>query len=355
MIIDSDVVNNIYTRMGDDLSRRIFTDRLMYSLSEDSCFLEDLVSTTQPGFALLDKIKKLKEENKEIIIYGAGVSGRSLYATYKKYIDFFVDKNCDNCKATEIPILPLCDLCKHTDAYIMVSLSYSFGEENYRELLKFLIEQGIREEQILAPHYHCYHYFTEKIYFDLPFINWIKNFTFLDIGSYDGANSIQFLNYYKNKVGVGTPEVIAVEPGLKYCCELEKVASLAKQQGAEFNSINCGVCDTTGKVKFKITHSGMLVKDINGSLEVNCRTVDDILCGKKVDLIKMDIEGCEYNALKGTINTISKYKPQLAISIYHKAEDIIKLPELIMNMNLDYRFYLRHYTIEAGDTVLYAI
>jgi precorrin-6B methylase 2 len=39
---------------------------------------------------------------------------------------------------------------------------------------------------------------------------------------------------------------------------------------------------------------------------------------KRVDLIKMDIEGEEYNALKGAIKTIRKFKPKIIIEIHSK-------------------------------------
>jgi precorrin-6B methylase 2 len=39
---------------------------------------------------------------------------------------------------------------------------------------------------------------------------------------------------------------------------------------------------------------------------------------RKVDLIKMDIEGEEYNALKGAIKTIRKFKPKIIIEIHSK-------------------------------------
>ena len=39
---------------------------------------------------------------------------------------------------------------------------------------------------------------------------------------------------------------------------------------------------------------------------------------RKVDLIKMDIEGEEYNALKGAIKTIRKFKPRIIIEIHSK-------------------------------------
>lgn len=69
----------------------------------------------------------------------------------------------------------------------------------------------------------------------------------------------------------------------------------------------------------------------------------------------MDIEGAEIEALKGAEYIIKKYKPKLAISIYHKLEDIIDLIYIIMQYRNDYKFYLRHYSIASFDTVLYAV
>lgn len=69
----------------------------------------------------------------------------------------------------------------------------------------------------------------------------------------------------------------------------------------------------------------------------------------------MDIEGAELKALEGATECISKYSPQLAISVYHKPEDIIEIPMFIKSLNPKYRFWLRHYSLSWFDTVLYAV
>jgi FkbM family methyltransferase len=74
----------------------------------------------------------------------------------------------------------------------------------------------------------------------------------------------------------------------------------------------------------------------------------------KVDFIKMDIEGAELNALKGAINTITQFKPNLAIAIYHSLDDFTQIPKWINNLGLGYKLYLGHYTIHDGETVLFA-
>ena len=69
----------------------------------------------------------------------------------------------------------------------------------------------------------------------------------------------------------------------------------------------------------------------------------------------MDIEGAELEALKGAKETIKRNHPKLAICVYHKPEDIVDIPKFILELDPEYKLYLRHYSDNAGETVLYAI
>lgn len=69
----------------------------------------------------------------------------------------------------------------------------------------------------------------------------------------------------------------------------------------------------------------------------------------------MDIEGAELQALKGAENIIRRYRPKLAICIYHKPEDLYEIPQFIKSCHSDYKFYIRHYTDIFSELVLYAI
>lgn len=86
-------------------------------------------------------------------------------------------------------------------------------------------------------------------------------------------------------------------------------------------------------------------------------SIDDFVARNsidKVDFIKMDIEGAELAALYGAENTIRKFKPKLAIAIYHSMDDFTKIPKWILNLNIDYQLYLGHYTIHAEETIIFA-
>jgi len=69
----------------------------------------------------------------------------------------------------------------------------------------------------------------------------------------------------------------------------------------------------------------------------------------------MDVEGSEMEALQGAKQTILKYKPRLAISIYHKPEDLLDISSYILSLVPDYKLYVRHFSTSESDTVLYAI
>ncbi len=86
-------------------------------------------------------------------------------------------------------------------------------------------------------------------------------------------------------------------------------------------------------------------------------SIDDFIKNNsipKVDFIKMDIEGSEPIALRGAIETIKRFKPKLAIAVYHSMDDFVNIPQWITELNLRYNLYLGHYTIHAEETVLFA-
>jgi len=75
---------------------------------------------------------------------------------------------------------------------------------------------------------------------------------------------------------------------------------------------------------------------------------------ERVDFIKMDVEGCELDALRGAEESLKRWRPRLAISIYHRLDDYYSIIRYLAWLNLGYRFFVDHYTIHSEETVLYA-
>ncbi len=69
--------------------------------------------------------------------------------------------------------------------------------------------------------------------------------------------------------------------------------------------------------------------------------------------IKVDIEGFELAALRGSAKAIKEGSPKLAISAYHRPTDLLDLTAYIDSLSTHYTLGLRHHTEERWDTCLY--
>ena len=94
-----------------------------------------------------------------------------------------------------------------------------------------------------------------------------------------------------------------------------------------------------------------------GLSSVSTISIDDFVKEKglpRVDFIKMDIEGSELKALQGAEQTLRAFRPTLATSIYHKDDDFVEIPQYLESLDIEYEFYLDHFTIYRSETILFA-
>lgn len=61
----------------------------------------------------------------------------------------------------------------------------------------------------------------------------------------------------------------------------------------------------------------------------------------RIDFIKMDTEGYEANILKGSVESIKKWKPSIVMSAYHRPEDKDELPKILLGIYPNYKCELR--------------
>lgn len=76
--------------------------------------------------------------------------------------------------------------------------------------------------------------------------------------------------------------------------------------------------------------------------------------GVKIRFIKLDIEGAELPALRGAEQVLRRDLPTLAVAVYHRPQDFWEIREWLASLGLGYRFWLRHFTVHAEETVLFA-
>lgn len=180
------------------------------------------------------------------------------------------------------------------------------------------------------------------------------NETYVDLGAYNGDTVERFLRLTNKSFA----EIYAVEPDHRNFLRMVR-RNYALGRGI-FHPINAAAwCDD---VTLKFRKSGGRNSSVcNGYgrgpiVEVQGVKVDTLMRDKIPTLIKIDVEGCEKEALDGARLSIAKHKPKLILSLYHRREDIFELPLKVKAMNGSYRLYLRHHPYIPGwDTNLYCI
>lgn len=178
---------------------------------------------------------------------------------------------------------------------------------------------------------------------DLP--RWTEPLRFIDCGAFTGDTILQLA-----KSGYRFEAVAAFEP------DLDNFSALVRNT-SQFDGVfrfPCGVSDHARRVGFAEGHGGSSHVDASASNQITCVALDEALPGFRPTLIKMDVEGAELQALAGGAVGIAESRPVLAISLYHHPEHLWRIPFLIDDWKLDYRFYLRGHAQSTFDLVLYA-
>lgn len=184
------------------------------------------------------------------------------------------------------------------------------------------------------------------------------NEVFVDCGAYVG-DTIE--RYIWKKEGA-FKKIIAFEPDRTNFkaigCRLERLKNEWGLDKTKFQVYPYGISEATETafVQRYEDNNGFGTKIVSEYFDNvdECKVVslDDII-DEKIDFLKADIESFEYNMILGAKKIITKWKPKLAICIYHNAVDFYSIPLLLKNINSNYHFAIRHYTHTLSETVLY--
>ncbi len=167
---------------------------------------------------------------------------------------------------------------------------------------------------------------------------------FIDAGAFDGETVTEFIEFVDNKF-------------LKvYSFEMDKMnfENIDKKKYDErVDFDNEGLWNKNEAVSYLEGGAGTeIVEDANCFAQ--CVKLDDVI-KEKVTFIKMDIEGAEMNAIEGAKTIIMRDHPKLAICLYHKFDDLWKIPIYIHKLVPEYKLFIRHHGKNHEETVLYAI
>lgn len=166
--------------------------------------------------------------------------------------------------------------------------------------------------------------------------------TFFDGGSFDGANTLEFIRRTDEY-----QKIWVIEPSQRGAKFLRTALPSATIQICE-----CVLGAARGTALFDDSVGSRSHLEARGA-PVAVETIDHLVSGKRLDYLKLDIEGSELSALEGASQTIATQKPYSAICVYHKQSHFWEIPMLMLKYNPDYRIYLRHYTEGVFETVMY--
>ena len=192
------------------------------------------------------------------------------------------------------------------------------------------------------------HNTLEDQYFPSDLPPWGDPLRLVDAGAYTGDTLLA-----ARRRGLRIEEVAAFEPDPSNFARL--VETLAEFPDARAFGVPCGVLGSTTQVRFSAGAGAGSAISTDGSVTIQCVSLDESLHGFRPNLIKMDIEGAELDALLGARRTIASSRPGLAVCVYHAPDHIWSIPMLLREWDLGYRFYLRSHAFQGFDSVLYAV
>lgn len=331
-------VQKIYNNIVDEMSKNIWLNRLLLSLTGDLKYAKDLVLCTSVG----KEFQQFLQQQREIYVYGAGIRGTRLVQMFPDMNwRGYIDKNkVGRCNGYDI-IKPESVYLSDNDI-ILIS-----NQDDSDAIKKDLVVMGLDENMII-----CVNDWEiraqEDQYFEKRCIKYfdISGGAFIDAGCFDGRDCLRFM------------ESTVSNDNIMYAFEPDPINyQICKENLSHYSDVkiyNMGLSNKKEEVSFLSGKGEKARIAHDGNCYINMDTIDSILENQNIGFIKMDIEGNERQALEGARQHIEKNAPNLAISIYHKVEDIIEIPKILLNMNSKYRFAFGHYSLGIAETVLYA-
>ncbi len=178
-----------------------------------------------------------------------------------------------------------------------------------------------------------------------------KNFHYVDIGAYNGDTIREFMSYS----GGTTRKITAFEPDAKNFAKLIRYANEAGIDTSSFHNAACWNKEETLQFYSRSGRSSAKTSNHENSKTSQITALRADTCiNEKVDFINIDAEGSDAFVLEGLSETVKKYNPTLSCALYHRNEDMYKIPLLLSQMYGECEMYIRHFPyLPAWDTNVY--
>jgi FkbM family methyltransferase len=164
----------------------------------------------------------------------------------------------------------------------------------------------------------------------------LKGTVAIDGGAFIGDSALAIKEY-------GVDAVYCFEPNRTSREALKQTIQLNHLENVFIEGAGLGARQTMAVVSGENSFASLAVENDDSGDAVPVLAIDDFCAERQVipSLIKLDIEGMEYDAISGARRTIETHKPVLIISVYHSAKDFLEIKPLIRSMTADYTFLVR--------------
>jgi FkbM family methyltransferase len=174
---------------------------------------------------------------------------------------------------------------------------------------------------------------------------------FVDCGAYTGDTAEQVI-----RRNPAFSRIVAIEADPGNFERLTKwIGTLDPAVASRISPLNIAVGAKRGKLRFQAGGGEGAKLATDGNVVVECVPIDDLATEAAPTFIKMDIEGAELDALEGARRSIQTHRPILSICVYHKQDDLWRIPLFIHALVEDYRLFLRLHEEDGWQLVCYAV
>ena len=344
------------------------------------------------------------KKHKKTYIYGAGKLGQWTLESLKSLnigVDAFVDPKQSGISVKGVPVIDLEQVVAGSKVYVAVlnnfvslreikeklmsqgveifatppELFFELGEnglhanwywldtdrnkvlnlaEQARELLIPILDKTARENLENILNYRTLGNIDEHLilpeseqYFSTSIPNfWKGDVSLVDAGAYTGDTIANLLSK-----GINLDSLYAFEPDPVSFSKLQSGISKNIQNAI---TLQAALGSKNRIVKMDLTgSSGSVITNGDGTL-VPEYSFDLTFPSASISHIKLDVEGAELDVLKGLTTTISRCSPSLAVSVYHKPDDLVTLTKYILEFACYSRFDLRTFANQSFETIFYA-
>jgi FkbM family methyltransferase len=188
---------------------------------------------------------------------------------------------------------------------------------------------------------------VENQYLDTSITDfWNGKVRLVDGGAFTGDSLVSFLKH-----GIDLENSFAFEPDE---ANFNKLVEVFHQNNLEGVAFQAALSSHNDLASFNMT--GSTGSNLNSIGEKNTARIalDLTLINTKISHIKLDVEGSEIEALQGMKNLIKKNLPRLALSVYHRPNDLVQIPNLVLEFGLYSKFDLRNFANQTFETIFYA-